>query len=107
MNNFIQDFYEVNLVDFDRKVQECKNPSLLSKLLEVSLSIQKQTTQRTQVNLVSRMVEILEQKIEDYSENNERDKNKRKLVPIPSLPILLLLLGDTVDDVHNFVIECK
>jgi len=107
MKHFLQDFLEVNLADFETKVQECKNPSLLTKLLEVSLTIQKQLTQRTQINLVTRMIEVLESKIEDYSKNNESDQEKRKLIPIVSLPVLLLLVGDTVVDVHNFVKDCK
>lgn len=107
MKHFLQDFLEVNLADFETKVQECNNPSLLTKLLEVSLTIQKQLTQRTQINLVTRMIEVLESKIEDYSKNNESDKEKRKLIPVVSLPVLLLLLGDTVVDVHNFVKKCK
>lgn len=107
MKHFLQDFLEVNIADFETKVQECKNPSLLTKLLEVSLTVQKQLTQRTQINLVNRMIEILEQKIEDYSKNNETDHDKQKLIPVVSLPVLLLLLGDTVVDVHNFVKDCK
>jgi len=107
MRDLLKDFLEVNIADFEREVQECKNPSLLSKLLEVALSIQKELTERTQINLVSNMVLILEKKIQSYSNNNKNEKDKQKLIPTLSLTVLLILLGETVVDIHNFIKKCK
>lgn len=106
MRSSLNDFLEVNVADFEMKLKGLQNPSFVSKLLELYLSLEQQCTQRTQLKLVRRIITLLQEEIKKYSKN-DKENQEHYNVPLVPLPVALLLFGVTFNDLHNFVKEVK
>lgn len=98
--NLVKLIFQVDEEQFRKTVQDCKNPSHLSKLLEVLYSLQDEIGKTSELKLVAILISILEEEIDNYSKEEKSEKYPHKGIPIVPWPVLVLLQGESLKEIH-------
>lgn len=98
--NLVKLILEADPGKFRKAVQDCNNPSHLSKLLEVLYSLQDEIGKTSELKLVANLISILEEEIDNYSKEEKGEEYPHKGIPFIPWPVLVLLQGESLKEIH-------